>query len=202
MEDNSKAVSDSKHQASSNDENSNANQSVSYETYEKLLKQRKNDQKKNSAILEELEELREFQKSTQLQKQQEEGNFLEVIDGLRNDNKQLKQKIKETTEKVAFDKFSAQVKAVAKESGCVDTDTFMRLLSKDQMASVQMDDRMNANTEDIERLVSQFKENKPYMFGSHSVNHTPVNMGGFKKSEPKQVADMSKDEIVAALKQL
>ena len=189
MSEDQTAVSNSDHQASGDDVNSKASDTVSYESHQKLLSQHKNQRAR-------LQELEEFKKNMELKAEEEKGNLTGVIETLRNELREERERVKKTTEKIAFDKFSSQVKSVAKEHGCVDTDGLMKLLSKEQIASVQVDDKLNANTDDIQRLIGQFKEKKSYMFGSRPVNHTPVNLGGgFRKEEPKPLKGMTKEEI-------
>ena len=166
---------------------------VPYASHLKLLAQRKTDQ-------EELNTLKDWKKEQEQKKQEEDGNYKDVITSLREELATVKTETSETKKKIAFSKFSSQIADVAKESGCVDTETLIALLNKKQMASVQVDDDMNANKEDMARLVGELKESKPYMFGATNVNHTPLNVGGFKKTEVKTVAAMTKEEIAAQLR--
>lgn len=175
---------------------------VSYESHRKLLGEKKDLSAKRAKELEELTALREWKSDQELKKKEEDGDYKEVISSLREELKDTKTKMGETTKKVAFDKFSDQIKNAAKQSGCVDAETLVSLLTKEQMASVQTDDKLNANKDDLSRLLGDLKEARPYMFDGNNINHTAVNIGGFKKKEAKTVNEMSKDELITNLRSL
>ena len=168
------------------------NDTVSFDTHRKLLGEKKSLQAK-------LDEATTWRKDQEQAKQIQDGNHQEVITSLREDLKKERTTNLETTQKVAFDKFSNQVSAVAKDLGCVDTSTLTSLMTKEQMASVQIDDRLNANSDDLTRLVAEMKEARPYMFGGQTINHSPVSGASFN-NKPKMLNDMSKDDIVGQLK--
>ena len=171
------------------------NNSVSYESHRKLLSEKK-------AIQKEAEELRVWRKEQELNKMQESGQKDEVIEALRKEIADRDEKFKSTTEKVAFDKFESQCVAMARDLNCDDTETLMMYMNKERMASIEIDDRLNANKDDLKRVIEEIKGLKPKLFEANSVNHNPITGVGFKKPEQKSVGDMSKDDIVTALRNL
>jgi len=169
--------------------------SVSYDSHRKLLGEKK-------AIQTELHELRAADELRKQEKLQANGKQDEVILALRKELADKDANYKTTTDKVAFDKFEAQCVLKAKELGCSDTESLMMYMSKERMASIQVDERLNANGDDLTRVVNELKELKPNLFTGSNINHNPVTMAGFKKQEVKTLREMSKSDIVSQLRNL
>ena len=167
---------------------------VSYDSHRKLLGEKKK-------VQDELNTLRAEKEAREQKELEATGQHEEVIKKLREQLADTEAKHKTTTEKVAYDKFSSQVSRVAKEMGCVDTRTLNEVMTQAQMAGVQLDDKLNANGEDLTRLIEEMKQDRPALFGTSKVNHTAFTGNtGFKKPEPKGLHDMSKEELIASLK--
>jgi len=195
MEENQVASGDKQQVSDSVDNNQTQDKTVSYESHRKLLGEKK-------AAQDRLRELEAFKASVEEAKAIEEGNHTKVIESLREQLAKEKEEKGKITKTVAYEKFSSQVGKVAKELGCVDEATLMMFMDKERQASIQLDDKLNANKDDLLRVVNEIKEQKPFLFGSQTVNHTPVTMGGFKKPVEKTIADMSKEEIKAMARKL
>lgn len=150
----------------------------------------------------ELEELREFKKSIALSEEEKKGNYEGVIKSLREENESLKGEVKNVRKTTAYTKFEDQIKSAATKEGCVNPDKMMRLITKEQISSVEIDDKFNVNGDDMKRLMDSLKEEHSDigLFKSQNVNINTI--GGHIKAEVKTAKDMSKDELIAALKSL
>ncbi len=194
--DNQQASGDVENKANVN-QSSNSNNTVAYASYEKLLKEKKSQGS-------ELERLRAFEKAALESKQLEEGKHTELIQTLRNENKELKDTISNGSKKAAYEKFISQVKSKAATEGCKDTDTLVALLTKKQIESVQIDENGVIVGEDLNRLMDGMKEKHKNisLFGQKSVNHHALNsvdtkvVTGAKKATSKMTAAEMKEHIL------
>ena len=156
---------------------------------------------KNRQLLEEmrtlkseLKEHKQFKADLELKEKEQQGQYQEVIAALRDENKTLKEKHEADKKAAAFNKFKTEISSLASAEGCADIDLMFAAMTKEEMASVEVDDHFNVNQDDAKRLVTQIKERKPILFGNKSVNVNNVN-GGFKIEKPS-VDSMSKEELL------
>lgn len=178
-------------EASGKVENEQGNQ-VSYDSYRKLLGEKK-------AVQEKLRELEDFKSAMELEKKERLGQHEEVINSLREENKRLKNENTLTKQNFAYSKFEDQVKSFAVKEGCVNPDKLLRLMTKEQIKAVEITDNFEANKDDLKRLMTTLKEEHADigLFKATSANFTPVT--GTSKPEKKSLAEMSKDEILNQL---
>jgi len=193
MEENN-SLSETKQQVSDSvDETIKSDNMVSYDSHRTLLGEKKKLQAERN-------ELRQWKEEQELTALEAKGKDKEVIAALREKLKESDEKFQSTTKKVAFDKFAGQAREVAVELGCTDVESLMLYMNKERMASIQTDDRLNANKDDLKRVIEEIKMQKNNLFSGNNINHTPVTMAGFKKEEPKTINEMSKDELLAQIR--
>jgi hypothetical protein len=144
----------------------------------------------------EAEELAEWKKERELEQEEKKGNFESVINQLREENKALKTEMITDKKTRAFERFESQVKSAAREAGCQSPDKLMRLLTKEQMQMVQLEDG-KANSDDLANLIGLLKEEHKDigLFKDKKVNFNPVNYSATPASnKPLTVAEL-KDQI-------
>lgn len=168
---------------------------LSLEMHRKLL-----DEKKK--VQAELNELKAWKEEQDLAKKQAEGKHLEVIEALREENKKMKGKLNETTQNYAYSKFEDQIKLEASRQGCVNPDKLMRLLTKDQMKSVQMSDDFKVNSEDLNRLMENLKQEHQDIGLFKKKNVNVNNVTGEFKIESPNYKEMKTEDIINQLRSL
>lgn len=157
-------------------------------------------------LQEQLDELREFKTSTEIERKEKKGEFIEVISSLKEEIKTLKGEIKERDTKGAYKTLKNQVSKEAEKLGCKDSDMFFEMAMTKygkEFATVEYDKEGEAySSEDVRDVVEKLKSNIPYMFGADSVNHTPATMVNGVTSKKKSLSEMSSDELTALWKQM
>lgn len=178
-------------------DNSSGEDKVAYETYKKVLGEKKKMQSEFLSMQEKL-------KAIELEKQQAEGNKDDVINSLRtqlNEEKSQKQEIKKN---FVWNTIQGQIKNEAISQGCVNPDKLIKLMSKDDLASVEIDDSFNVNREDLTRLMDEAKKQHADigLFKSKRSEVHDVTSHNIPKAPVKSKEELSKDEIKQQLRNM
>ena len=167
-----------------------ADQSVSYSTHKRLLKEKKN-------AVSELNELKATLKMQEMERIEKEGEYKEAflrtkaeLEDARNANKQLQ-------ESHAWSALNDKIKNVAVSQGLKSeaVDDFIDLLNKQDLKEIELTD-YDPTEEDLQRLVETKKKAKSYMFRAKT---SPVDdlapAAKVEKSKPKKMtlADMENE---------
>lgn len=150
------------------------------------------------AVKEEASSLKTWKVDVELKEKEQAGQYSEVIAALRDENKLLKETRESDKKAASFSKFTTQIKALAQEQGCVNSDALMKLMTKDQMASVEVDDNFNVNMDDTNRLLEALKTEHDYLFTGKKLNINNI-AGGFKATPQKEFKNMSSQEMRDAI---
>lgn len=178
-------------------DNSSGDDKVAYETYKKVLGEKKKMQSEFLSMQEKL-------KAIELEKQQAEGNKDDVINSLRtqlNEEKSQKQEIKKN---FVWNTIQGQIKNEAISQGCVNPDKLIKLMSKDDLASVEIDDSFNVNKEDLTRLMDDAKKQHADigLFKAKRSEVHDVTNHNIPKTPVKSKEQLSKDEIKQQLRNM
>jgi small-conductance mechanosensitive channel len=153
----------------------------------------------------EAEELKAWKKEQELKEQQAKGDLEGVINKLREENNTLKGELNDTRKGYASKSIEDQIKQAAISKGCVNADKLMRLLTKDQLSTVQVGDDFRVNNDDLGRLVEELeKEHSDIgLFKKQNVNINHVT-GDLKKgmSSDKRIEKMTANEYMEYIKTL
>lgn len=161
---------------------------------------------KNKELLNELRVAREKAKELEiwkadleLKEKEQKGQLTEVIASLRDENKTLKERMENQVKEASFKKFQNEVSLLANEYGCGDTELLFAAMTKEEMASVEVDDKFNVNKDDAKRLIESIKARKPILFSNSKVNINNVATGFNNRpaTEGKNIKEMSADEYKA-----
>ena len=180
----------------------NSQETVAYDSYKKVLAERKADQAKAKQALTEAQELRERLKDIELEKQQREGNKDDVIAALRKELTETKTSLVEKDRGYASTIIEGQIKAKAAELGCEDMGLFMAGLTQkgDLLTSVEVSDNFQVNTEDLSRVVERMKEEHPRLFKKKDIQvHDVTSINNFTNRQDKP---KTKDDIINQIKLL
>ena len=152
----------------------------------------------------ELEELRNWKKEQELAEQQRNGDLEGVINALREENNTLKSNLTETKRGYATKSVEDQIKSAARAKGCVNADKLMRLLTKDQLSTVQVGDDFRVNGDDLTRLMDDLeKEHSDIgLFKKGNVNINTVTGELNKSTSGTNTDNMSSAEYMEYIRTL
>jgi hypothetical protein len=100
-------------------------------------------------------ELQERVKAFEMTEQEQKGNFQKVIQRLKEENKDLKTKYAQANYNYATSKIKDSVITEAVKLGCVDPDTFYKLIDQDDIKTIEVDDSFNAKQDDIKSIIEK-----------------------------------------------
>lgn len=132
--------------------------------------------------------------------EQKKGNLEGVINALKDENRRLKQETAQSRLNFAEGKLEDAVKSFALKKGCKDPETFYKLIDRNDLQTVELDDKFRASSDDIASIVERYMGKYEHLgFFGKSVNivdkspsNAPVN-----KPKTKSLDDMSHDELMA-----
>lgn len=169
---------------------------VAYETYRKVLTEKKARDQQLSEMEQRLQEYEQ-------RELERKGEFEGLISNLREENKNLKDKISQRDKAYIMSKVNNAIKTKAVEAGCKNPDKLLRLIEPERINSLEVDDQFNVDTKSVEYLVNEAKKENDFLFKQQRANvqdGNPVDRPVV--SEDKKVKDMSIDEIKDLYKQL
>ena len=173
----------------------NVNDSVSYDTHKKLLGEKKNLQTKFEQMQAEIESFRQ-------EKMSAEGKKDDVINSLRQQLDERTREAKELKNNFAWNTVQSQIKNEASANGCVNPDKLIRLLSKEEINGIEIDESFNVNRQDLSKLIENAKKEHSDigLFSERKINVNDVT-GKQKEFKPKQKSydEMSVEELEAEL---
>ncbi len=175
------------------DESTNSNDTVSYDSHKKLLIEKKNLQAK---FQEQQAELDKFKQS----ELEATGKHEELISSLRDQLSESQNEAKELKSSFAWKTVKGQIENEALNQGCVNTSAFVKLMSKDDLKSIEVDNDFNVNADDLKRVVEQNKSSFKDigLFKKEKVNVNDVTSSN-TRPPAKPLDELSKDELIAKL---
>ena len=168
---------------------------VSYDSYRKLLGEKKKAQSELMALREQVDSFKQ-------EKMSSEGRKDEVIQSLRDQLNETKNVLKETKQTFAWNSVESQIKQAAIKAGCVAPDKLVRLMGQEELKALDINDNFQVNAEDLGALINKAKQEHQDigLFGRKTVNVNDVQ--GVNKIKTKSINELTTDEIVARLKEL
>jgi hypothetical protein len=163
--------------------------SVSYESYQKALKEKKSFQSKAAEYESLIEQLRH-------DKALAEGNKDEVITTLKKQTDELKAKLDNTSKSFAWSTLTGEVKREAMKHGCKDPDKLIRLMSDDDLRSIEVGENFSINSESLKEVIEKNKKENHFLFESsykQAVAGTPSKIPPVESK--KEIKDMTLDEL-------
>lgn len=169
--------------------------SVSYESYQKALKEKKNFQAKYAELESMVSQLRQ-------EKDLAEGNKEKVIEELKKQNQQLKSEYEKTKQTYAWSTLTGEIKREAIKNGCKDPDKLIKLMSDDDLRSLEIGENFSIDPNGLKEVIEKSKKENFFLFESSSKTAVPGTVGKKPPVEPeKSMKDMSLDELRALYKQ-
>lgn len=164
---------------------------VAYETYKKVLSEKKARDTQLSELQNQLEQL-------QNEKLQKEGNTQELLDRYKTQSETFKSELEQTKRAYARATLSGQVKTEAVKLGCQDPETLIKILDLD---NIPVDPTsFSADADNIKMLLEETKKSRPYFFGKPAPNVSDVSQQPTNYSQGTSSSDLkskSREELQA-----
>lgn len=172
------------------------NEQVAYESYQKVLKEKRNYQAKLEDYELKLQELQEEKLSA-------EGKKDELIDTYRKQLSEYKDNLEKTKQNFAWSSLTKAVELEAKSRNCTNTSKLIRLMDKEDFKAIEMNEDYSINTESLKTVLDKTMKENPFLFNSNikfSANGNPSS----KPVEEKKldIKNLSDEEIKERYKQL
>lgn len=124
---------------------------VKYETYKKVLGEKKSRD-------EQLRQLQDELSSYKHEKLALEGKKDELIKTLKEKAEQFEKELKQTKEKYIWTSVESQVKNFAAAQGCTNTDALMKLLDKEELRSLEMGEDYQIDKNGLSSMIDGYKK--------------------------------------------
>lgn len=103
-------------------------------------------------------ELEDKIKEYELKEAEAKGNLQDVINKLRDENKNLKGEVATSKMSFAQGKIEESIKTEALKRGCTDADTFYRLIDSADINTIELDGKYNTNKEDVQGIIEKYSK--------------------------------------------
>jgi hypothetical protein len=140
---------------------------VAYDTYKKLLGEKKKRDEEVSALAQRL-------KSYEEKELEASGKHSELIESLRSQLKEkdeslsgLKKEIETREKKEAWNTVTSQIKDAAMSEGCMSPDKLLKLLDKSDLKALEVMEesgKIKVNTDDLKRLMEKARKENEFLF--------------------------------------
>lgn len=158
--------------------------SVAYESFQKALHEKKQAQVKAQEMAAELEKLRE-------QKMESEGKKDELLETYRNKVKALESEFSNTKKQYAWSTLTGEIKREAIKQGCEDPDKLIKLMSDDDLKSIEIGENFSIDNESLKNVIEKSKTDNYFLFKTS--NKAIANGNPTKKiDESSKLKDLSK----------
>jgi DNA gyrase/topoisomerase IV subunit A len=167
---------------------------VAYESYQKLLDEKKRAQEK-------LEEFEKLEKERAEKLLAEQGKFQELLDAKEKELKSLKDDTLKT--KMTFGKktFESETKAVALSMG-VNPEAIDDFIKVGDWSEVKVNDDFTIDQEQIKASIAKMQQLKPFYFQKNVSAPKDIHVAGSSPVGGKSVKEMTRDELVAHIKSM
>lgn len=168
------------------------NDSVKYDTYKKLLGEKK-------ATDQRMRDLEQKLNSLEVEKMAAEGNKDELIEKLQDQARNLQDSLKKKDQAYAFATLGAQVKTEAAKMGCQDPDSLVKLMD---LSGVPVDpESYRGDADNIRMLVEDKKKEMPFYFGKAAPTvHDVAQQNAVLQNPTVDFKSMSREELDAYVK--
>lgn len=153
----------------------------------------------------EAEELKRKLRERELEEEEKKGNLTKVLDEYKEKNRLLETTLKQKDFAFARNNIISNVKQEAIKAGCKDPDAFVRLLGKEKIDLVSVDESYNPSLEDVKSILNEGMKTYEHI-GLFSKGVNMVN--GLPTKEPnvtvkkKPMSEMTKEELIALAKSM
>jgi hypothetical protein len=180
---------------SASGESAKTKDSVSFDSHQKLLKEKKSLLSKYSELENQVAQLRQ-------EKDMAEGNKDKVIEELKKQNQQIKSEYEKTKQSYTWSTLTGEIKREAMKNGCKDPDKLLRLMSDDDLRALEIGENFSVDPGSLKEIIEKNKKENHFLFES-SPKAVAIGTPGKKPPvEPdKDIKSMTLDELKSVYKQ-
>ena len=141
----------------------------------------------------------------ELEEEEKKGNLTKVLDEYKEKNRLLETTLKQKDFAFARNNIISNVKQEAIKAGCKDPDAFVRLLGKEKIDLVSVDESYNPSLDDVKSILNEGMKTYEHigLFGKsvNMVNGLPTKDPNVTVKK-KPMSEMSKEELIALAKSM
>jgi hypothetical protein len=182
-----------------------SNSGTAENNVDNLSKPEKDFKKDMLRYKDEVNSLREKLREKELVEEEQKGNLQDVIARLKDENRSIKAELSQSKVSYAEGKIEDSFKRIATQLGCKDPDTFYKLIDRTEIRGVELDDKFNANLEDVKDIVNRYSKQYEHLgfFGKkvNIVDKSPNNNPVEKPKKTKSLDEMSHEELMKIAEQ-
>jgi sugar-specific transcriptional regulator TrmB len=164
--------------ANASDDSSGAKDKVAYETYQRILNEKKAEQQKRQELESKFGELEKKLSDIEAEKLKASGDKDALIKSLEDRVKASESKLTTESTKFKLAKVVSTFREVATKEGCQNVDDLQKLYA-DSFKSVKVDPlNFDVDPESVKEIVSVAKAKSSYLFKAQAPKIDDVNLGG------------------------
>jgi hypothetical protein len=181
---------------SASGESTKAKDLVSFDSHQKLLKEKK-------SLLSKYAELESQVAQLSQEKDMAEGNKDKVIEELKKQNQQIKSEFEKTKQSYTWSTLTGEIKREAMKNGCKDPDKLLRLMSDEDLRSLEIGENFSIDPGSLREIIEKNKKENHFLFESSPKSAIPGNPGKKPPVESdKDIKSMTLDELKSVYKQM
>lgn len=172
------------------------NNHVAYESFQKVLNEKKAAQIKAEQTQSELQKLRD-------EKLEREGKQSELIEQYRKQISELEGNLTKTKQSYGWNTVKSELSRIAQLEGCTNPDKLIKLMSDDDLNAIEVGENFAIDTESVKKVIERNKKDNHFLFKttqSAVVNSNPNNKISTKERE-EDISKLSIDELKARILQ-
>lgn len=179
--------------------NSDQKDVVAYDSFQKVLNEKKQTQAKFNELQDRLKQLEE-------EKLQAEGNKDQLIENYKKQLQETNQKLSSTQKNYAWNVTTRELKSIARELGAntpAKQEAIIKLLPNDVLSQFEVDENYNLDREQAKNLMQEWKKSNLDVIQWENSSKKFVNGNPSKKPIEKEenLSKLSREEILERLKQ-
>lgn len=181
-------------------ENSSGNEgkkdTVAYDSYAKLLNEKKSVQSKLSEYEARMQKLEE-------EKLQAEGNKDELLNKYRGQLDEMSKKLETTSKNYAWNTLTGEIKREAMKHGCINPDKLIRVMDDSTLESIRVGDDFSIDQESLSMAIESAKKDNDFLFRNPSKPFSPGKPSNKPIEEKEEdIKKLSIDELKERYKKL
>lgn len=167
--------------------NPKTDSSIKYETYQKVLAEKKREQQEKQILAEKL-------KSYEQKELEAQGKHQELLESLRNEVKAKDEKLSQVIQSVALKSIESQIVVEAQKYGCLDTDALIKLIDRKKLEVDQ--ETFTVNQDDLTREMEKIVKERDWLFKKAGPKINDLVPSANAPRQQKTIGDMSKSELL------
>lgn len=162
--------------------------SVSLSSYQKVLKEKKARDAKLSEYEAKLQKLEE-------ERLEKDGKLQELLESYKKKTTELETRLEKTNKQYAWSTLTGEIKREALKFGCKDPDKLIKLMSDDDLRTIEVGENFSINPASLKEVIEKNKKENFFLFDSSPKQAAPGIPSTKIEKPDKSLKDMSLDEL-------